>query len=42
MIQHLKLCEDIFIEKVKDTITEQEAKDIYQKALVRREFVSLY
>ncbi|AGJ99402.1 hypothetical protein wNo_10300 [Wolbachia endosymbiont of Drosophila simulans wNo] len=36
------LCEDIFIEKVKDTITEQEAKDIYQKALARREFVSRY
>ncbi len=36
------LCEDVFLEKVKDTITEQEAKEIYQKALNRREFVSRY
>ncbi|WP_374699414.1 hypothetical protein [Wolbachia endosymbiont (group A) of Limnophora tigrina] len=36
------LCEDVFIEKVKDVITEQEAKDIYLKALARREFVSRY
>ncbi|MDD9336257.1 MAG: hypothetical protein PV345_02775 [Wolbachia sp.] len=36
------LCEDVFIEKVKDKITEQEAKDIYSKALARREFVSRY
>jgi len=36
------LCEDVFVEKVKDTITEQEAKDIYLKALARREFVSRY
>lgn len=36
------LCENVFIERVKDTITEQEAKEIYQKALVRREFVSRY
>jgi len=25
------LCEDVFVEKVKDVITEQEAKEIYQK-----------
>uniref|UniRef100_A0A3B0IW26 Uncharacterized protein n=1 Tax=Wolbachia endosymbiont of Aleurodicus dispersus TaxID=1288877 RepID=A0A3B0IW26_9RICK len=36
------LCEDVFVERVKDKITEQEAKDIYQKALSRREFVSRY
>ncbi|MGL5029337.1 MAG: hypothetical protein ACRC6C_04525 [Wolbachia pipientis] len=36
------LCEDVFIERVKDTISEQEAKEIYQKALNRREFVSRY
>jgi hypothetical protein len=36
------LCEDVFIEKVKDIIPEQEAKDIYLKALARREFVSRY
>lgn len=36
------LCEDFFIERVKDTITEQEAKEIYQKAITRREFVSRY
>ncbi|BET28000.1 hypothetical protein wCauATS_02020 [Wolbachia pipientis] len=36
------LCEDVFIERVKDVITEQEAKDIYHKALARREFVSRY
>lgn len=36
------LCEDVFIEKVKDRITEQGAKDIYLKALNRREFVSRY
>jgi len=34
------LCEGVFIEKVKDKISEQEAKDIYQKALARREFFS--
>lgn len=36
------LCESTFIEKVKDIITEQEAKDIYLMALARREFVSRY
>ncbi len=36
------LCEDVFIEKVKDRITEREGKEIYQKALNRREFVSRY
>ncbi|BFD47071.1 MAG: hypothetical protein DMENIID0003_01450 [Wolbachia endosymbiont of Sergentomyia squamirostris] len=36
------LCEDVFIEKVKDIFIEQEAKEIYQKALARREFVSRY
>ncbi|WP_374699519.1 hypothetical protein [Wolbachia endosymbiont (group A) of Limnophora tigrina] len=36
------LCESTFIEKVKDIITEQEAKYIYLKALARREFVSRY
>ncbi len=29
MTQHLKLCEDVFIESVKNVITEQEAKDVY-------------
>ncbi len=38
MTQHLKLCE---IEKVKDTSTEQEAKDIYQKAFARCKFSSV-
>ncbi|MFP3031876.1 MAG: hypothetical protein ACEY3M_12375 [Wolbachia sp.] len=36
------LCEDVFVEKMKDIIPEQEAKDIYLKALARREFVSRY
>ncbi len=33
MTQRLKLCEDVFVERVKDKITEQEAKEIYQKSL---------
>ncbi|WP_253299825.1 hypothetical protein [Wolbachia endosymbiont of Chironomus riparius] len=36
------LCEDVFIKKVKKQISQQEAKDIYQKAIARREFVSRY
>ncbi|WP_341821611.1 hypothetical protein [Wolbachia endosymbiont (group B) of Idaea biselata] len=36
------LSENTFVDKVKNTISVEEAKDIYQKALARREFVSRY
>lgn len=36
------LSENTFIDKVKNTISVEEAKDIYQRALNRREFVSHY
>ncbi len=41
MTQHLKLCEDVFVKRVKDKITEQEAKEIYRKSLSKGEFSSL-
>jgi hypothetical protein len=36
------LCEDTFIEKIKGVVTEEKAREVYQKALNRREFVSRY
>jgi hypothetical protein len=38
--QHLELCEDAIIKKVKLAIFVQEDKDIYQKTLARRELSS--
>jgi hypothetical protein len=36
------LSEDTFVDRVKNIIQEEQAKEIYQKALGRKEFVSRY